>query len=83
MAQASDPSWAGWSLPVDTNKALLSVSHYAEDSLAFAESFLVRCGFGQDAPRLAPAAVAGQSFKSAEEQNAALVAASFFRQRFT
>ena len=63
-AKPSEPVWAGWALPVDADdKLLLSISAYASDVLAFTTAFLTRCGFVK-MQRLAPTAVASESFKS-------------------
>ena len=68
-AKPSEPVWAGWALPVDADdKLLLSISAYASDVLAFTTAFLTRCGFVK-MQRLAPTAVASESFKSLEDRN--------------
>ena len=60
-AKPSEPVWAGWALPVDSDDKL-SISMYGSDVLAFATAFLTRCGFVK-----APAAISSESFVSIED----------------
>ncbi|CAE7212837.1 ngoBIM [Symbiodinium sp. CCMP2592] len=62
---------------------LLSVSAYAQDVLAFASTFLNKCGFLSAVPRSAPIGIAAQTFASVEERNEAMLRNSFLRERFT
>ena len=82
-AKPSEPVWAGWALPVDADdKLLLSISTYASDVLAFATAFLARCGFVK-MQRLAPTAIASESFISLKDRSKIAVEDGFVRERFT